>query len=69
MGNYYAEDVEYLLLKAVSECREPVGAGFLAETFATWRLARLPLAGICGGWSKRAICAVNGTTDVPGAVL
>ena len=34
MGNYYAEDVEYLLLKAVSECREPVGAGFLAETFA-----------------------------------
>ena len=35
MGNYYAEDVEYLLLKAVSECREPVGAGFLAETFAS----------------------------------
>lgn len=34
MSNYYAEDVEYLLLQAVSEHQEPVGAGFLAETFA-----------------------------------
>ena len=69
MGNYYAEDVEYLLLKAVSECREPVGAGFLAETFANRKDLALSEATIGSGWSKRVICAANGTTDVPGAVL